>query len=318
MGARRRDGSNFFEAFRRCSGVTPSQWRRARVRGVCSMRWLKLLLQRLLVLALGIVTVWLIAFVFFDVADRRLPLAVAVAVTYGLAAYVVLPRAIHIGLRILHRGRVPSFTMTGDGLPADPVNLALIGTMRQLRNAFAAAGWSEADALGLASSWRMVRAFILNQPYPKAPFSTLYLFGRGQDVGFQQSIGDSPRKRNHVRFWGRPLERAEQTIDTPSFWLDTLGPANDERVLWVGAGTKDIGFSLTRLSFQITHATDADTNEERNFIIGELQRHGVVANVRSHLPGEHLSIGHVNRYLTDGVVAVAELGPVVVGAKSGE
>jgi hypothetical protein len=31
-------------------------------------------------------------------------------------------------------------------------------------------------------------------------------------------------------------------MDKPSFWLDALRPANDERVLWVGAGTKDIGF----------------------------------------------------------------------------
>lgn len=37
------------------------------------MRSLKRLLQRLLVLALGMVTVWLIAFVFIDVAERRLP-----------------------------------------------------------------------------------------------------------------------------------------------------------------------------------------------------------------------------------------------------
>ena len=275
------------------------------------MRWLKRLLQRLLVLALGMVTVWLIAFAFIDVADRRLPLVLAVAVTYGLAAYVILPRAIRIGLHILHRGRVPSYTITGDGLPGDPVNLTLIGTMPQLRSAFATAGWSEADVLSLASSWRMVRAFLLNQPYPKAPFSTLYLFGRGQDVGFQQPIGDSPRKRHHVRFWGLPFERAERTMDKPSFWLDALRPANDERVLWVGAGTKDIGFSLTRLSFQITHATDVDTDEERDFILGELQRRGVIANVQSHLPGERLSIGHVNRYLTDGVVAIAELRPVV-------
>ncbi len=273
------------------------------------MRWLKRLFQRLLVLALGGVTVWLIAFVVFDFADQRLPAALAVAFTYGVAAYVVLPRAIRIGLRILQRGRVPSYTITGDGLPGDPVNLVLIGTMRQLRSAFATAGWSEADALSLASSWRMVRAFVLNDPYPKAPFSTLYLFGRGQDVGFQQPIGDSPRKRHHVRFWGLSLERAEQTVDTASFWLDTLRPPDDERVLWVGAGTRDTGFSLTRLSFQITHATDSDTNEERNFIIGALQRYGVVANVRSHHPSERLSIGQVNRYLTDGFVAVAELTP---------
>jgi hypothetical protein len=272
------------------------------------MRWLKLLLQRLLVLALGIATVWLIAFVIFNAADRRLPLILAVGLTYGLAAYVVLPRAIRLGLRILQRGRVPSYTITGDGLPGDPVNLALIGTVSQLRRAFAVSGWSEADALSLASSWRMVRAFVRNQPYPKAPFSTLYLFGRGQDVGFQQPIGDSPRKRNHVRFWGLPLGHAAQTLDTPSFWLETPHPANNERALWVGAATKDTGFSLTRLSFQITHATDADTDEERDFIIGDLQRHGVIVNVRSRLPGERLSIGKINHYLTDGVVAVAELG----------
>ncbi|WP_374546118.1 LssY C-terminal domain-containing protein, partial [Rhodoblastus sp.] len=269
------------------------------------MRWVKLLFQRLLILALGVVTVWLIAFVVFDFADQRLPVAFAVAVTYGLAAYVVLPRAIRIGLRILQRGRVPSYTITGDGLPGDPVNLVLIGTMRQLRSAFADAGWSEADALGLASSARMVRAFLLNEPYPKAPFSTLYLFGRGQDIGFQQPIGDSPRKRHHIRFWALSLERAEQTLDTPSFWLDTRRPSEDECVLWIGAGTKDTGFSLTRLSFQITHATDADTNEERDFIIEQLQRCCVIANVRSYRPSERLATGRVNRYVTDGIVAVA-------------
>jgi hypothetical protein len=37
----------------------------------------------------------------------------------------------------------------------------------------------------------MVRAFVLNQPYPTAPFSTLYLFGRGQDIGFQKAIDKS-------------------------------------------------------------------------------------------------------------------------------
>ncbi len=276
------------------------------------MKWLKLWLQRLLVFLLGVLTVWLITFVVFDAADQRLPLGLAVAVTYGLASYVILPRAIRIGLRILHRGRVPSYTITGDGLPGDPVNLALVGTMGQLRHAFAAAGWAEADALGIASSWRMVRAFVLSEPYPTAPFSTLYLFGRGQDVGFQRAIDDSPRKRHHVRFWGLLLDRAEQTLDTPSFWLDAVRPGDDELVLWVGAGTRDIGFSLTRLSFQITHATDADTDEERDFVIAELLRCSAISNVRPHFPGERLAIGKVNRYVTDRLVAIAELSPAPV------
>jgi hypothetical protein len=268
---------------------------------------LRRLLQRLLVVAVGAVTIWLIVFVIFDFADRRLPWAIALAVTYGLAAYVVLPRAIRLGLRILQRGRVPSYTLTGDGLPGDPVNIALIGTKRQLREAFAAMGWSEADPLDVRSSVRMVRAFVLNQTYPTAPFSTLYLFGRGQDIGFQLPIDNSPRKRHHVRFWGRPAGRVEQTIDTPAFWLGTDRPAPDEEALWVGAATKDTGFSLTRLSFQITHATDDDTNQERDFLVQELVQHGVVRNVRSHLSGERLEIGKVNKYITDGEIAVADL-----------
>jgi hypothetical protein len=280
------------------------------------MRWLKRLVQRLLVFGLGVLAVWLIAFVIFDFADQRLPAALAVAVTYGLGAYVVLPRLIRIGLRILQRGRVPSYTLTGDGLPGDPVNLVLIGTMPQLRRAFAEAGWTEADPLGFASSWRMARSFVFNQPYPKAPFSTLYLFGRKQDAGFQLPIGDSPRKRHHIRFWGQTAARAEQALSTDAFWQDDPPPPDDATALWIGAGTRDTGFSLTSLSFQITHATDADTNQERDFIMAELARRGLVANVRSYEPSERLTIGKVNRYVTDGFVAVADLAPKPADAQT--
>src|SRR6516165_6377656 len=164
------------------------------------MRMLIRLLQRMLIFGLGIFCVWLIVFVVFETADRRLPWILAVGVTYGIAAYVILPRAVRMGLKVLQRKRVPSYTVTGDGLPGDPVNLVLVGTLQQLRAAFAMAGWVEADPLGLWSSWRMVQAFLRNSPYPAAPFSTLYLFGRGQDIGFQKAIDNSPRKRHHIRF----------------------------------------------------------------------------------------------------------------------
>jgi len=148
---------------------------------------LKRLLRRVAVIGLGALTVWLIAFVF-RFTDHRLPTVLALAITYGVAAYIILPRIVRMSLKILQRKRVPRFTITGDGLPGDPVNLVLTGTSQQLNAAFKLAGWSEADRLGLASSWRMIRAFVFNSPYPTAPFSTLYLFGRGQDVGFQKAI----------------------------------------------------------------------------------------------------------------------------------
>lgn len=273
------------------------------------MRRLRLLGQRLLVALLGLVTIWLILVLFYDLADRRLPLILALALTYAASAYLILPRAIRLAARILNRGSIPSYTLTGDGLPGDPVNLALIGTYAELRRAFVQAGWTQADPLGIVSAWQMVCAFILNRPYLSAPFSTLYLFDRGQDVGFQRAISNSPRKRHHVRFWGLSIERAEVTVDTAAFWFASSRPADTERALWIGAATKDTGISLTRLSFQITHATDADTDAEREFLVRELREHGTIGPVRHHRPGERLSIGTVNRYVSDGYVALAELTP---------
>jgi hypothetical protein len=271
------------------------------------MRVLKRLVQRLLIFGLGIFCVWLIVFVVFETADRRLPWILAVGVTYGIAAYIVLPRAIRMGLKILQSKRVPSYTITGDGLPGDPVNVVLVGTLQHLRGAFAALGWSEADRLSLASSWGMVRAFVLNTPYPTAPFSTLYLFGRGQDIGFQKAIDNSPRKRHHIRFWALSQRRARATWGTADFWLKTERPPDNESVLWIGAGTRDTGLSLTRLSFQITHATDSDTNAERDYIVGELRKNRFIEAVKVYQAGENLLTERVNHYITDGEITLVIL-----------
>jgi hypothetical protein len=75
----------------------------------------------------------------------------------------------------------------------------------------------------------------------------------------------------------------------------------------VGAGTKDTGLSLTRLTFQITHATDSDTNNERDYIVAELREHGVIGDVGSYKAGHHIGADQVNHYVTDGEVAVANL-----------
>jgi hypothetical protein len=269
------------------------------------MRLLKRFLQRLAIFGLGIFSVWFIVFVVFEFADQRLPWFLALAVTYGVAAYIILPRIVRMGLKILKHKRVPSYTITGDGLPGDPVNLVLTGTLQQLHAAFAIAGWSEADRLGLTSSWRMVRAFVSNSPYPTAPFSTLYLFGRGQDIGFQKAIDDSPRKRHHIRFWALDTALAEATWGTAKFWLNTDRPQANAHVYWIGAGTKDTGFSLTQLTFQITHATDSDTNVERDFIISELRNNQVIGDVSKVPAGQHIE--HINHYVTDGEIALANL-----------
>ena len=234
------------------------------------MRFLTLICRRLAVSALGAFGVWLIVFVF-RFTDSRLPTILALSLVYALAAYAILPRIVRMSLKILQRKSVPSFTVTGDGFPGDPVNLVLIGGFSKLRAAFLAAGWTEAEPLNLISSWRMAVAFVLDRPYPAAPFSTLFLFGRAQDIGFEKAIDMSPRKRHHVRFWALSLDRSDEPLNDAEFWLNADRPPTAEPALWVGAGTRDTGLSFTKFTFHFTHATDDDVNAERDFIISELR-----------------------------------------------
>ena len=117
------------------------------------MRRLIRFAQRLAVVLLGALAVWLIVSVF-EVTDRRLPTILALVLAYAIAAYVILPRVVRMSLKILQRKSVPSFTLTGDGFPGDPVNLVLTGELEKLRAAFARAGWTEADRLSLRRACR--------------------------------------------------------------------------------------------------------------------------------------------------------------------
>jgi len=64
---------------------------------------------------------------------------------------------------------------------------------------------------------------------------------------------------------------------------------------------------LTQLTFQITHATDSDTNAERDYIIAELTKNRGIGPVTSYQAGQQLPMERVNHYITDGGVTVASL-----------
>ena len=67
--------------------------------------------------------------------------------------------------------------------------------------AMVAARWYPADPLTLRSCLEIAEATVLKRPYDDAPVSSLYLFGRKEDLAFEQPVGNDPRERHHVRFW---------------------------------------------------------------------------------------------------------------------
>ena len=218
---------------------------------------------------------------------------------WGLLAYLVLPR-LH---RILTAVYVPDYfmgrTRTSDGLLGDPVNLAVLGEREQIERAMAEAGWIAADPVGWRSSWRIVTSTLTRRSYPRAPVSPLFLFGRMQDLAYQQEVAGSPAQRHHVRFW-----------QCPDGWLLPGG----RRVDWLAAGTFDRAVGLSLFTLQVTHRIDADTDIERDHIVGSLT--GVagvgVDVIRDFATGYHSRNGGGDSITTDGDLPILDVRAVRV------
>ncbi len=122
---------------------------------------------------------------------------------YLLVAYLALPWAWKVRTR-RHPDLTasPRLTHTTEGLPGDPLNIALIGFDQDVVRAMTAGGWYPADPITFQTSLRIVERTLLKKPDETAPVSHLFLFGRKQDLAFEQPVGASPRQRHHVRVPG--------------------------------------------------------------------------------------------------------------------
>ena len=185
--------------------------------------------------------------------------------------------------------RSPRYTMTAKGIQGDAINVAFIGTEEELHRMFAAAGWYAADPITLKTSARIAADVVLRKPYAHAPVSDLYVWGRRQDAAFEQPVGESPKQRHHVRFWC-------------SEELDRNGEP-----LWVGAATYDERVELSRTTGGITHKIGSDIDRERNKLVSDAARSGVLDGYywvdRFHRNREGRN-GGGDPYFTDGRLAV--------------
>lgn len=235
---------------------------------------------------------------------RALRFAGILILAYLLVAYVLVPR---IWKREIRKHPklfdAPRLTHTPTGIPGDPVNLALLGTEAEVTRAMLAAKWDPADPITLASSLRIAVDSVFRRPDTNAPVSTLELFGRKQDLAFEQPVGDSPRQRHHVRFWrwDRPYEGHE---------------------VWFGAVTFDERVGLSHTTGQVTHHIGPDVDAERDRLISQLQKAGVTERVFwldgfQELSGKN---GGGDPWHSDGRLEAAVLAPAAgsPGAKSSE
>ena len=203
-----------------------------------------------------------------------------------VGAYLLLP-ALWKGYAYRHPAweDLPGRAYTADGIPAGPINVALIGTKAEVMKIMLAAKWYPADPLTLRSCLEIAEASVLKRAYDDAPVSSEYLFGRKQDLAFEQPVGPDPRQRHHVRFWQS----------------DKVGP--EGRPIWAGSAVFDKRVGLSRTTGQITHETAPDIDAERDKLFDDLRQTGdlseveIVRGFQKALEGRN---GEGNPWHTDG------------------
>jgi hypothetical protein len=163
-----------------------------------------------------------------------------------------------------------------DGLPrrvndqfknfGDMVNFVLVGSESQVKSALDAANWHIADTNNVGAVVSAINNTYQNEDYLAMPMSTLYLFGRPQDYGYEMAEPIAMvASRHHFRLWKAPFTWDGQTV-------------------WAGAGTHDIGFAKDKRNGSITHKIDPNLDGERTNIGLSLDKAAKVKSMTYYLP----------------------------------
>jgi len=276
-------------------------------------QYLLRLAKRSAILIPGIIIAYFSVETIYPYFNRRVPAALAIFVTYVLGAYVLIPALIRLYRIVRPADHLPVYCVTPDGFASDPLNIGIIGTRRELILAMEQAGWYHADPHTWRNVLKLVGSVLFDRPYHTAPVSSMYLFGRKQDIAFELPVeGGGAAARHHVRFWATTYESKDKLSVRSIHWHHRKAHVYGDSLLWVGAASLDVGISLIRHNMQLTHMVDPDTNLERRFVLDSLRRQKLTTTSERVKLGDPYRL--INRVLSghmiaDGSMTIVRLRP---------
>lgn len=148
----------------------------------------------------------------------------------------------------------------------DMVNFVIVGNQKDVEAALDAATWHVADINSEKAVLNAIMETYEKKDYLAMPMSTLFLFGRKQDFGYEMAEPIAMvASRHHFRIWKAPFT-----------WKG--------KEVWVGAGTHDIGFAKDKRNGNVTHKIDPSVDGERDNIGGSLQKANKTKTISYYLP----------------------------------
>ena len=187
--------------------------------------------------------------------------------------------------------QAPRRVSSKKGNKGGPVNLVLVGSRQEITAAFEKAGWTAAKDQDANSLWRTFEAVIKGKGYDAAPMSTLYLYGRPEDMAFEKMLNTFTH-RHHLRIWKAPAA------------------APDGRPMWLVVANHDNGFDIR--PGVISHSVDPHVDLERAKVGADLGMTGLVAAeepVSVSNPARSGLTATGGRWESDGRILVVDMKP---------
>jgi len=149
------------------------------------------------------------------------------------------------------------YTETIFGDQQEPLSFIIVARNNQeFIDLFERAGWSLADEVNFSSVVKMTEAIFWKQPYVEAPMTPDFWNTKVHDFGFEKLTQlNKVSERHHARFWR-------------TNYLTIKGD-----MIYVGTASFDSG-----LKWGVTHKINPDIDTEREFLLNDLQRTGIVSN----------------------------------------
>ncbi|HEY6369265.1 MAG TPA: LssY C-terminal domain-containing protein [Candidatus Sulfotelmatobacter sp.] len=148
----------------------------------------------------------------------------------------------------------------------DMVNFVIVGSQKDVQAALDAATWQVADTNNEKAVLNALMQTYDSKDYLAMPMSTLFLFGRKQDFGYEMAEPIAMvASRHHFRIWKAPFA-----------WKGSE--------VWCGAGTHDIGFAKDKRNGSVTHKIDPAVDGERDNIGSSLQKANQAKTLTYYLP----------------------------------
>ena len=126
-----------------------------------------------------------------------------------------------------------------------------MGSKNDILAALTRRNWHATEIIWSQAIGRTFKSFLIGKRYRYSPISSLYVYGRRQDIAWQKARG-TVNERNHMRFWLSSIRFRGKTV-------------------FVGQISRDIGVKFTLKSPTIsTHVIDPDVDEARRYFIEDL------------------------------------------------